>query len=454
MVDLTANVDAERAVIATVLGWPGDFDKIASELTSADFYNAGHAAIWHAMSDLVVSGEPITVPLLRARIADEHDNTLTLCLAEGIATGGAAAHVREVKRCATIRRQLAELGDIAEDIRAGRGADRAQRLLQLEDERRTEEKYLTGRQFVFADRVTTRAVWGQDSSILWAGGEPFYIVGPTGVGKTTIAHQLVLARMGLLDDVLGFPVALHHGRVLYIAADRPNQIRNAFRRLFDEDEHGKVMDDELVVWEGRPPVDFATQPEGLYAMARAVKADTVVIDSVKDVVANINEPAQGQAFNTALQVCVANGVETLCLHHTRKKQQGVKQGIDDLYGGWLAAGAGSIIALKGEAGGAEVELVHWKQPVDDVGPLKVIHDHDAGRSRVERGGIDVLRVLEKSPGGMSAKDLAILNYETQNPNRNQVENMRKQCDRKVRTGLLVRLDRNGEVRYAVAVPDE
>src|SRR5688500_9512898 len=42
------------------------------------------------------------------------------------------------------------------------------------------------------------------------------------------------------------------------------------------------------------------------------------------------------------------------------------------------AGAGSVILLWGEPGGALVDLTHLKQPAGDVGPLRVFHDHATG----------------------------------------------------------------------------
>src|SRR5262249_30355396 len=44
----------------------------------------------------------------------------------------------------------------------------------------------------------TQALWGEGGRVLWAPGEGLMIVGPQGVGKSTIVQQLVLARMGLL----------------------------------------------------------------------------------------------------------------------------------------------------------------------------------------------------------------------------------------------------------------
>jgi hypothetical protein len=50
------------------------------------------------------------------------------------------------------------------------------------------------------------AIWGADNRVLWAKGEPAMIYGPQGVGKTTIAQQLVLRRIGLGRELLGEPV--------------------------------------------------------------------------------------------------------------------------------------------------------------------------------------------------------------------------------------------------------
>src|SRR5579884_4475966 len=50
------------------------------------------------------------------------------------------------------------------------------------------------------------AIWGHGQQVLWAEGEGTLIVGPEGVGKTTLAQQLVLALCGYRDGLLGQPV--------------------------------------------------------------------------------------------------------------------------------------------------------------------------------------------------------------------------------------------------------
>ena len=81
------------------------------------------------------------------------------------------------------------------------------------------------------------ALWGnsKDGKVLWAQGESLMLVGPPGVGKSTLTGQLVAARMGLLDRVLGFPVVAGEKRVLYVAGDRPAQIARSLRRTLKRD---------------------------------------------------------------------------------------------------------------------------------------------------------------------------------------------------------------------------
>jgi hypothetical protein len=51
------------------------------------------------------------------------------------------------------------------------------------------------------------AIWKDDTSgIAWAKGEGLMLVGPDGVGKTSIAQQLVLARAGIRTGLLGMEV--------------------------------------------------------------------------------------------------------------------------------------------------------------------------------------------------------------------------------------------------------
>jgi replicative DNA helicase len=249
-----------------------------------------------------------------------------------------------------------------------------------------------GATFILDEAADLEALWGSGSEVLWARGESLVIAAPPGVGKTTVAVQLVAALIGVETSVLGLPVAPAR-KVLYLAMDRPKQIRRAMRRLFTED-HRSALRERLVVRGGPIPSDLGKSPEALYDLAVQYSADVLVIDSLKDAATKLTDDEVGGNVNRAIQLCMAQDVDVLVLHHQRKAQNGSKPtSLEDVYGStWITAGAGSVVLLWGEAGSEIVELSHLKQPADAVGPWTVEHDHIAGRSRVQRG-FDALAFL-------------------------------------------------------------
>lgn len=295
-------------------------------------------------------------------------------------------------------------------------------------------RYIPGGSFLFDEPAGTPAVWGTGDEVLWAEGEPLLLAGPPGVGKTTLTAQLVRARVGLDDAVLGYPVRPGR-RVLYLAADRPRQIARALRRTFTDTDRA-ILDDRLVVWKGPPPADLARRPELLLLMASEADADTIVMDSLKDMATKLSDDDVGAAVNRAIQTVIAEGIEVLGLHHQRKGRDGSKpKTLEDLYGStWIAAGAGSVILLWGAAGDAIVELIHLKQPASPVGPLKVEHDHTAGTTAVHRG-FDPLAWLLHQPRGGTPRQAAQAATEKQDPTDNEVRTARRRLDALVDKGL-------------------
>ncbi len=91
--------------------------------------------------------------------------------------------------------------------------------------------------WIFEDSKV-RVVWGNDDAPLAVEGEGLMLFGPQGVGKTTIAQQLVLALAGIRNKCLGLSVRPERGKVLYLAMDRPEQIKRSFRRMVSG--HGRV----------------------------------------------------------------------------------------------------------------------------------------------------------------------------------------------------------------------
>ena len=302
------------------------------------------------------------------------------------------------------------------------------------------ERAITGGTFVLDQPDGIPAVWGKGTEVAWSQGEPLLLVGPPGVGKTTLAQQLVLRRSGVLPgDLLGLPVEPSDRPVLYVAGDRPRQAARSLRRMVTEADR-QALDAGLIFWPGPLPFHLGTEPERLAAMAEQYGAGTVVLDSLKDVAPGLEKPEVGSAVNVALQHLVAADVEVIGLHHQRKASGDNKRptSLADVYGStWLTAGAGSVVLLWGDAGDPVVQLSHLKTPADQLGPWDVTHDHDAGTSTVAER-LDPLDLVYGSPKGLTAKALARLLSNGENATKAEVERARRHLERLASNGLAVK----------------
>ena len=260
--------------------------------------------------------------------------------------------------------------------------------------------------FVTETGADTEPLWGTREKTVWASGESLMIVGAPGVGKTTLAHQVVFARLGLSETVLEMPVAPSR-RVLYLAMDRPTQIAKAMRRrVFDTDE--KILRDRLVVWQGPLPANLDKEPDLLADLAAAHRADTIVIDSLKDAVSTMVDDGLAVSFHNARNRALRGGVEILELHHQRKATadapRGQRPSLDQVYGStWYVSGAGSVLFVTGKAGDPAVTLHHLKTPTGEVGPLDVTHDHVRGTTTLDPTK-DPAVLLRNAPGGLTARE--------------------------------------------------
>jgi replicative DNA helicase len=289
------------------------------------------------------------------------------------------------------------------------------------------------------------AIWGEGTQVLWPEGEPLLIYGPDGVGKSSIAQQLVLARIGVgPGTLLGLPVAPSAGKVLYLALDRPKQARRSFHRMATEDERD-VLRERLTVWPRSFPLDLVGDPEGLCRFAVSSGADTIVIDSLKDVVDKLSDEDAGMAIHKSWQLCVEHGIEVCALHHPRKAQGDNKRPtkLADVYGSrWLTAGCGSVILIWAEAGDPIVEFEHLKQPADVVGPLMLLHDNRQGTTSVV-GDSDVVRIITAGGGSMDVAEVAAVMFK-KGTARNNAEKARRRLEAEVSEGRLRRREVPGE----------
>ena len=140
---------------------------------------------------------------------------------------------------------------------------------------------------------------GRDGEVLWAVGEPLQIVGPQGVGKTTLAQRLCLHRTGLCDgELLGMPVEVSAGRSLYIAADRPRQAARSFRRMVAEADR-EALETGLIVWRGPLPFDLGRCERGDFMdfVSQWPEVSDVYVDALKDVAVKLTDDEVGSRVN-------------------------------------------------------------------------------------------------------------------------------------------------------------
>ncbi|MEV7264680.1 AAA family ATPase [Micromonospora aurantiaca] len=472
---------AETAVLGACL--LGRLDVVAAYrevLPGNPFYVVKHAEVWRHICSLADDGIPpdhLTVAERwkerGARFVDPDDRVWLLELYGQAPLFANTAHAQTVAKWAAVRSvvevglRLHQLGEAADLDRVDQmlnqaKADLAAVVIDRPTRQPWHEHLVDGAAFALDVPASVPLLWGADDGrVLWAEGESLMLVGPPGVGKSTIAGQVVAARLGLTGEVLRLPVRAG-GRVLWLACDRPAQIARSLRRTIGREDWRDVIAERLVVWKGPPPADFGQRPDLLLAMARDADADTVVIDSMKDVCTGLTEDAPAAGYNRARQMALANGVQLLELHHTTKygPNGAAPTELANVYGNQqLTGGAGSVVLLWGKAGDVQVTLSHLKPVQDVVGPYLVSHDHMAGTSTIEREP-DLVLLAAHAPAGITADEAARAIKQTTKPRAADIEHARRQLERLVARGLLLKAGRrnvadpNSPATYHAAAQEE
>jgi replicative DNA helicase len=222
--------------------------------------------------------------------------------------------------------------------------------------------------------------------------------------------------------------------------------------MVEEGKHGARLKERLIVWRGPLPFNPLAAPEGLANFSRSQGVGTLAIDSTKDLTPDLGDGATGAILNTAFQHVLAAGVELVVIHHPRKGQPGnpKPRALDDVYGAtWLTAGMGSVVYLYGKPGDPLVEMLHLKQPQEEVGPWRLVHDHERGTVDLNEPA-ELGRLIAAAAGGLTVREAAAAVFSTEDPTPAQVEKARRKLERLAAEGIARRVDPavpGGELRY-------
>lgn len=239
---------------------------------------------------------------------------------------------------------------------------------------------------IFALPDTTPTVWGDGQRVAWAKGQTLMLAAKQGLGKSTLAQNLFLRRIGVLsDEFLGMPVDVPaEGKALYLGMDRPPQILGSMRRMV-ESEHADLLNKRAVFWPGPLPPKLVEDPDAfaLWVLERAPGCHTVVFDSVKDITVGISKDEVGAQINALFQVLLVHGMEVVAVHHQRKGGSDDKDkvsSLDDIYGSvHLTNGAGSIFTIDGKPGDARVSMRHLKSALEMFEEFDLLIDFGTGQ---------------------------------------------------------------------------
>ncbi|MFD9822673.1 DnaB-like helicase N-terminal domain-containing protein [Streptomyces violascens] len=312
--NMPRNPEAEQAVLGACMFRTETIEEVRQLIEPSVFYTPAHTTIWYALLELRRQGAPTSPIALTHQLQRTGDlkrvggpEYLHALASSASIGGGAEYYAGIVRQLADLRAMHTMAVRVLQGVTAeGADPEEVRVLVNTSVQElaararhssggRLQQYAKDGWSFVASTPEEADPIWGHRGKAAWETGESLMLVGPPGVGKSTIAQQLVMARLGLLSHVLEMPVK-EGEKVLYIAADRPSQLARAFNRIVHEADK-EILERRLVFWSGPLPASLTAEPHLLAELAAEHGADTVVIDSLKDVVGKLTDDEAGIAYN-------------------------------------------------------------------------------------------------------------------------------------------------------------
>ncbi|MBV9023167.1 MAG: helicase DnaB, partial [Streptomycetaceae bacterium] len=215
-------MDAEQAVLGTCMLKHQAVDQVRGTLDAGDFYRPAHETIWRAILALRGEDAPTDPIALTDHLRGKGDLSRiggaaylhTLVAVAPPSTDSADYYAQIVRRDAQLRTLHATgIRTVHHALTPGADPDEIRTAVETEIRAERERALVSGSSrlsryivngwdFVTKTGADKEPLWGTREQTAWASGESLMIVGAPGVGKTTLAHQVVLARLGLQAAVL------------------------------------------------------------------------------------------------------------------------------------------------------------------------------------------------------------------------------------------------------------
>jgi hypothetical protein len=327
------NLEAERAVLGSLLLVNEHIDQMAGSLLAEDFYSRGHQLIYGAMLDLHGRGQGVDFLTLRdeLRRKDELETVGGIAyisaLTDVVPAAANVEHYARIVQDAASRRRLVQLGmDLATGAQDGRDLTR----LLIEHQIGVERVAAAGsslRVVPFDDVIQSLAPIGW----LWPGWLPLgfagLLVGASGIGKSNVALALaksVLTGSSWPDGSSG-PTP---GKVLWVEAEGAGAV------LRDRVVASGLPTENLLALRSTEAGIADVRWEDWPHIVRIVKErrpSLVVLDSLSGFAVGVDENAVDKVAPVllALQGLARDyGLSLLTVHHLRKRGASEGDGVD------------------------------------------------------------------------------------------------------------------------------
>lgn len=130
----TLDLNAEQAILGSLMVWPEEFDRVADTIDARDFASSGHQAIYGAISSLTMACKPVDAVTVHSELLRRGVEGFTLAelnaLAQGAGSQRGVRRYAEAIRQAALERQLLAATDQASEIAQADG-DMPARLEQI-----------------------------------------------------------------------------------------------------------------------------------------------------------------------------------------------------------------------------------------------------------------------------------------------------------------------------------